>query len=392
MSSTKTSEITSGRVIPGRKIAAGNEAVGDGALYAGLQAYFGYPITPATSLMEYIVKRFSKMNEPYAFLQAEDEIASITATIGASWTRRKAMTATSGPGFSLMQEGIGLAVFTETPLVILNVMRGGPSTGLPTFPGQQDLMQTHFGSHGDYMMPVFAPSTVQEAFDFTVEAFNASEALRTPVVVLSDQSLSALKEIYVVPKPGELEVVNRARPGETITWKGEEISPELVPPMNCFGEKGKAYCTGLSHDETGHVDLSPQTYNKLLKRLREKILRYEHLMPQPEVLLDDDAELILVAYGSAARAAKEATLKARKKGYPVGFFRPKTVWPFPEKQIQEVVGDREVLVVEMSMGQLIWPVERALARRVHHIPWYTGKVPAPHEILDRVFEILKKEA
>ncbi len=369
------------RILTGSHFESGNVAIAEGAIAAGLHGYFGYPITPSSTVMEHIASRLPKVGG--SFLQAEDELASIIATIGCSWTRRKAMTATSGPGFSLMQEGIGLAAFTETPLVLANIMRGRPSTGLPTFPGQQELMQAHFGSHGDYLIPTFAPASVQECFDMTVEAFNASEALRTPVFILSDQVLSTLKERFVIPQ--EFEIIERATPsGDPVLWKGETISTSLVPPMNCFGEEKKAFATGLSHDASGHVDLSADTYENLVNRLREKIMTYHHLFPQPEKYLVDDAEIVVVAYGSTARSVKHAINRARRKGIKAGLYRIRTIWPFPADELRSVSEGKKVLVVEMSQGQLIWPVERFLRREVNHFPYYRGEIPPPSKVLKKL--------
>ncbi len=373
------------RLLSGDHFQSGNMSAAEGALAGGLQGYYGYPITPSTSVMEHIAKRLPHLEGHTAFLQCEDEIASITATIGSSWTRQKSMTATSGPGFSLMQEGIGLASFTETPLVLVNVMRGGPSTGLPTFPAQGELMQSHFGSHGDYLIPTFVPSSVQECFDLTVEAFNAAEVLRTPVFVQSDQVLSTLKERYTIPASSNMEIINRAVPdGDKIKWKGETISSILVPPMNCFGEEKKAFSTGLSHDDTGHVDLTPGTYKNLVTRLDEKIRTYQHLLPQSEKYEIDDAELIIIAYGSTARSAKRAINLARADGKKVGLYRLKTMWPFPAEDMRKTIGDRPVLVVEMSKGQLIWPVERFLRKEVSHLAEYYGSIPPPSMIVKKI--------
>ncbi len=375
------------RKLTGKHLGSGNEAVAEGALTAGLHAYFGYPITPSTSIMEHIAKKIVYVENPGVFLQAEDEIASITAVIGSSWTRSKAMTATSGPGFSLMQEGIGLASFTETPLVLVLVMRGGPSTGLPTFPAQQELMQTHFGSHGDYLVPTLAPSSVQECFNLSVEAFNIAEALRTPVFLLSDQVLSTLKERYNIPE--QIEIIDRAIPNETqVTWKGENISEILVPPMNCFGEEKKAFSTGLSHDPSGQVDLTADNYESLMNRLRDKILNYEHLFPQPEEYQIEDADVLIVAYGSTARSAKKAVQQARKQGLMVGLFRPVTIWPFPGEKLLQAAKGKKVIVVEMSSGQLIWPVERYIKVKVHHIGYLRGRIPQPSIIINKIKEVL----
>lgn len=377
------------RVLTGTHLSSGNEAVAEGAIAAGVVGYFGYPITPSTSIMEHIVSRFPQLDDYTSFVQMEDELGSIIAVVGCSWTRRKAMTATSGPGFSLMQEGIGLASFTETPMVLVNVMRGGPSTGLPTFPAQQETLQTHFGSHGDYLIPTLVPSSIQECFDFTIEAFNISEALRTPVFLLSDEILSALKERLVIPPAEEIEIVNRAHlRNPIIKWKGEEISIELVPPFNAFGEDKKAFGTGLSHDSSNHVDLSADTYEDLLNRQHDKIMKYAHLMPQPVITQGDDAEILLVAYGSTARACKRTMLLARKEGLKVGTFKITTLWPFPKEQLNAAAEGKKVLVVEMSRGQLIWPVERYLHQEVEHLPYYRGHLPQPSFILDKIKSIL----
>ncbi|MCY3413504.1 MAG: 2-oxoacid:acceptor oxidoreductase subunit alpha [Candidatus Heimdallarchaeota archaeon] len=377
------------RILTGTHIMSGNQAIAEGALSAGLQGYFGYPITPSTSIMEHVVKRMAKIEDRIAFVQMEDEIASISAVIGCSWTRRKAMSATSGPGFSLMQEGIGLASFTETPLVLVNVMRGGPSTGLPTFPGQQEVMQAHFGSHGDYIIPTLVPSSIQECYDFTIEAFNIAEALRTPVFILSDQILSTLKEKLVIPDKNELEIIDRAGPTTpAVIYKGLEISSFLVPPHNAFGEDLKSFGTGLAHDATGHVDLSADNYELLQARLFNKINKHAHLFPQPKTYNIDDADLVLIAFGSTARACRRAAILAQKEGLKVGVFVIKTLWPFPEEQIRELVGSKAVLVVEMSKGQLIWPVERYLRREVHHLAHVRGQIPHPSLILDRSRQIL----
>ncbi len=377
------------RILTGEHLISGNEAVAEGALAAGLQGYFGYPITPSTSIMERVIKRIQKIDDRISFVQMEDEIASITAVAGCSWTRKKAMTATSGPGFSLMQEGIGLAGFTETPLVLVNVMRGGPSTGLPTFPGQQETMQAHFGSHGDYLIPTLVPSSIQECFDFTIEAFNIAEALRTPVFVLSDQIISVLKERLIIPEADEIEIVNRASPSNPkITFKGEEIDVDFVPPHNAFGEHEKSFATGLSHDPSGHVDLSADNYEQLIDRLHNKIMKYQHLMPQPDLFNIDDAEIVLVAFGSTARACRRAMILARKEGLKVGTFKINTLWPFPKEQIEKVEQGRKILVVEMSRGQLIWPVERYVHKHVHHLAYYRGQIPTPSIILDKIRKVL----
>ena len=369
----------------------GNSAIVEGALYSGLDSFFGYPITPSSTIMEALAMKLPDV-QGGAFLQCEDEIASITACIGGSWTRKKTMTATSGPGFSLMQEGIGLASFTETPLVLAMVMRGGPSTGLPTYPAQQEIMQTHFGSHGDYLIPTIAPGYVQECFTFTVAAFNISEALRTPAFLLSDQALSTLIESVILPSPGSLEVINRANAENTtqVIWQGESIDSELVPPMNCFGETGKSFSTGLSHQMDGQPNLSQDVYVELLTRLREKILRYRHLFPQPELFNVEGAKVLLVTIGTVGRSAKSAAVSLTSKGIPTGVFRVTTLWPFPEDELNAVCKNiKNIVVVELSQGQLIWPVERYIRRKVIHIPYFTGRLIPPKVIVEKIVNIEK---
>ncbi|MHA2028848.1 MAG: hypothetical protein ACW99Q_05615, partial [Candidatus Kariarchaeaceae archaeon] len=218
------------------------------------------------------------------------------------------------------------------------------------------------------------------------------EALRTPVFIQSDQVLSTLKERYNVPNKSKLEIVNRSKIGDAeIKWKNETISSTLVPPMNCFGEETKGFSTGLSHDETGHVDLSPDTYEKLVNRLEAKILNYEHLLPQPEKYRIDDAELVIIAYGSTARSAKLAINNARKEGLKVGLFRPRTLWPFPKSQMNEAISSIPVLAIEMSKGQLIWPVERFLRREVFHLGYARGAIPPPSLIKTKIETIIKED-
>ncbi len=386
MSENVIEQKTAARVLTGSHLVNGNFAVAEGALYAGAQGFFGYPITPSSSIMERLAQRLPTLDPPGAFLQCEDEIASITACIGGSWTGNKTLTATSGPGFSLMQEGIGLAAFTETPLVLANVMRGGPSTGLPTYPGHQDMMQAHFGSHGDYLIPTIVPGSVQECFDMTVEAFNISEALRTPVFVFTDQILSKLVEVMEIPPADKLEVVTRACPeSEPVVLKGETIDPKLVPPMNCFGGKTITFSTGLSHSPDGYPKLDSDTFVGLVDRQKEKIMRYQHLFPQPIEFLVEDADILVVAIGTVARSARRAIKVARKEGLKVGLFRPTTFWPFPADQLRRAAeGKSRIIVAELSVGQLVWPVERYLWREVELLAHYTGKLLPPRDILAKI--------
>lgn len=373
------------RVNPGRYFEAGNVAVAEGALYAGLEAYYGYPITPASEIMEYLAHRLPALGG--SFFQLEDEIASITAAIGASWCRKKVMTATSGPGFSLMQEGIGLANWTETPIVIAESQRLGPSTGIPTFPGQGDLMQVRFGSHGDYLNVCLTPGTVQECFDLTIQAYNITELLRVPVILLLDQQLSSVHGTFEIPETGMIPVHNRATPGEK-----SEISEELVPPMACFGEGRNAFSTGLTHTDEGLPMLEGMTHEYLTRRLFEKIEKNTNLLPKEEQYQVEDAEILIVAYGSSSWTAYEAVDKGRENGLKVGLFRPRTVWPFPEQTLTRLAEDIDyMLVVEMSNGQLLWSVERCAKgmAKISNLPNIRGRPSYASEILPHLLKMKK---
>ncbi|MFX0093090.1 MAG: 2-oxoacid:acceptor oxidoreductase subunit alpha [Candidatus Hodarchaeota archaeon] len=339
------------RVLTGSHFQNGNWACFEGAMAAGLTSFYGYPITPSSEILEYASNRLKPFGD--AFRQLEDEIASIIACIGASWAGGKAMTATSGPGFSLMQEGIGLASFTETPLMITNSQRAGPSTGIPTAVAQGDIMQCAFGSHGDYMNVTIAPASVQECFDLTVDGFNISERLRVPVIMLLDQSVSASYEKIEIPPAEKIEIYNRPKtPTEALS--------DLVPPMPCFGEGKNAFSTGLSHDRYGLPSMDPDNYDSLIKRLFRKVISHEEILPEPITVLTDDAETLLVAIGSVARVAEEAVLYARSKGDKIGLFRLRTIWPFPYKTFNRLLSHssiERVVVIEMNMGQLFYPVK-----------------------------------
>lgn len=323
--------VKKGTIITGTHFMSGDDACAEGAIAAGCRFFAGYPITPATEIAERLAERMPEVGGVY--IQMEDEIASITAVIGASYAGLKAMTATSGPGFSLMQESIGLAVMTEAPCVIVNIMRGGPSTGQPTLSGQQDVMQAKWGSHGDYEIIALSPSSVQEMFDLTVEAFNLSEIYRVPTILLADAVVGHMWEKVVIPPPEKIKIVNRKKPivspEKYLPFMPDE---DLVPPMACFGEGFNFHATGLTHDEYGYPQTqSSEAQEKLVKRLCDKIRNNaEKIMKVEEVMLED-AEIVVLAYGIVARAALSAVRKARAEGIKTGLFRPVTLWPFPEK-------------------------------------------------------------
>jgi 2-oxoglutarate ferredoxin oxidoreductase subunit alpha len=346
-------------LLTGSHFMNGDVACAEGAIAAGCRFFAGYPITPATEIAEHLSQRMPEIGGIY--IQMEDELASMAAVIGASYTGLKAMTATSGPGFSLMQENIGLAVMTETPCVVVDVMRGGPSTGQPTLPGQQDVMQAKWGSHGDYGIIAMSPSSVQEMFDLTVEAFNLSETYRVPTLLMGDEIVGHMWEKVVIPSAEKIRTVNRKKPnvqrGEYAPFMPDD---DLVPPMACFGEGYHFHATGLTHDEYGYPKtVSSEIQTKLVRRLCEKISKNVDKIVKIEKVMLDDADIVVVAYGIVARAALSAVRKARSAGLKAGLLRLITLWPFPEEQVAEAAENAKMIVVpEMNCGQLVREVER----------------------------------
>lgn len=342
----------------------GNEACAEGALYAGCRFFAGYPITPSSEIAEVLSSKLPRIGG--SFIQMEDEIAAMAAVIGASLSGAKALTATSGPGFSLKQENIGYACITEVPCVIVNIMRGGPSTGLPTGPAQSDIMQARWGTHGDHPIIVVAPATVSEMFTETVRAFNLSEKFRTPVIVLSDEIVGHMREKIIIPEPGEIEITVRIKPTcKPSEYKPYDVSNGDVPPIANFGEGYRYHVTGLCHDATGfptgdsafvHAD-QVRSMRKIYSRLGE-IEKWEETETS-------DADILLVAIGSSARAARQAVKMAREKGIKAGLFRPITLWPFPDEKLRGLAKKAGTIVVpEMNLGQLSLEVERAAHRDV----------------------------
>lgn len=346
-------------LLTGSHFMNGDVACAEGAIAAGCRFFAGYPITPATEIAEHLSQRMPEIGGIY--IQMEDEIASMAAVIGASYTGLKAMTATSGPGFSLMQENIGLAVMTETPCVVVDIMRGGPSTGQPTLPGQQDVMQAKWGSHGDYGIIAMSPSSVQEMFDLTVEAFNLSETYRVPTLLMGDEIVGHMWEKVVIPSAERIRTVNRKKPNV----QREEYAPfmpddDLVPPMACFGEGYRFHATGLTHDEHGYPKTSnSEVQTRLVRRLCEKISKNADKIIKVEEVMLGDADVVVVAYGIVARAALSAVRKARSAGLKAGLLRLITLWPFPEEQVARVAKSAKMIVMpEMNCGQLVREVER----------------------------------
>jgi len=373
-----------------RVLVMGNQACVLGAIYAGLRFYAGYPITPSTEVAEGCARELPKIGG--RFIQMEDEIGSIAAIIGASVSGLKSMTATSGPGFSLMVENIGYAYMTETPIVIINVQRGGPSTGLPTKVSQADTMQAQWGTHGDNTAIAVAPSTIYETFTETVRAFNLAERFRTPVTILLDEVIGHSRQVITLPEPGELKVTNRVKP----TCSPEEfeafaMTPNLVSPMPAYGDGYRYVCTGLTHDTRGFTTNRPDEIAPKLYKLRHKIIDYKNeiMLLRDEHM--DDAEVAFISYGSVSRAALQATDIVRKAGFKVGTVQLFTVWPFPDKEIAELCRNcRKVIVGELNMGQIINEVRRILPSdvEVHALQRYDGEILTPMQLVEKLEEVL----
>lgn len=341
----------------------GNEACARGALYAGLDFFAGYPITPSSEIPELLSGELPARGG--GFIQMEDEIASLCAVIGASLTGAKAMTATSGPGFSLMQEALGYAVMAEIPCVIVNVMRGGPSTGLPTQPGQGDVNQARWGTHGDHAIITLTASTHQALFETTIRAFNLAETYRTPVIVLFDELTAHMRERLLEPEPGEIALVERLR---TSVPRDVDYHPYLPRedgrlPMSDFGSAHRYNVTGLYHDMWGFPTTQPTSVRGLISHLVEKIEGRENDLASTRGFHRDDAETLIISYGSSARSARQAVEDARAQGTKMGLLELETLWPFPERTVREAVSKvRETIVAEMNLGQIFSQVRRVAER------------------------------
>lgn len=363
----------------------GNEACARGAIKAGCRFFAGYPITPSTEIAEDMALFLPK--EGGSFIQMEDEISALGAVIGAVWGGMKAMTATSGPGFSLMQEHVGYAAMTETPLVIIDVQRGSPSTAQPTMTSQSDMMQARWGSHGDYEIIALAPSSVQECFDFTVQAFNLAEKYRVPVMVMSDEIAGHMREKIAIPDT--VDIVPRKMPEEEPeTFLPYKAEPDSAPPMPPFGAGYKMHITGLTHDERGYPDASnPETHSKLVNRLCNKILKHKEELTQVKEIYTEDADIIVVSYGAPARSAITAVKKAREEGIKAGHIKLEIVWPFPDEVIKSAAKQANYIIVpEMNLGQIVLEVERAAKSDagVSLLPKIGGEMHHPDEILKEI--------
>ena len=373
---------------------SGDEACAEAALSAGCRFFAGYPITPATEIAERMAERMPDVGG--VFIQMEDELASMNAVLGAAWGGAKAMTATSGPGFSLMMENLGLGIMTETPCVVVDVQRGGPSTGLPTLVGQGDMMQARWGSHGSYEIIALCPSSPQEFFDLTIESFNLSEKYRTPVLLMADEAVGHMTERVVVPPVESLQLYPRRKP---------TVPPELyrpfegdtngVPAMACAGEGYRLHVTGLTHDERGYPATStPDVQARLVHRLIAKIRDHRADIQRAQSDGLDDADVIVVAYGITARIALWPIEMARAQGIKVGWLKLITVWPFPEDLIRALAPRIKAFVVpEINYGQIALEVERCAAGQARTIlvPHAGGEVHEPHVILDAIRDAARKK-
>jgi 2-oxoglutarate ferredoxin oxidoreductase subunit alpha len=363
----------------------GDEACAEAAIASGCRFFGGYPITPSTEIAESLAQRLPEVGG--VFIQMEDELGSIAAVLGASAAGMRSMTATSGPGLSLMMENLGLGVMLEIPCVIVDVQRGSPSTGLPTMAGQSDVMQARWGSHGDYEIVAYAPWSPQEFFDLTVRSFNVADRFRVPVLMMADEVVGHMVERVVIPQETEIERWERKRP----TNSKEAFEPfrvddeDLVPPMVHAGEGYRIHYTGLTHDEHGYPDMSAHTHHKLVTRLVNKIRFNANQIMLLEDYYLDDARIVVIAYGCTARSARRAVREARKAGIPVGLLRLISLWPFPEETLIEIADSADnFIVAEMNLGQISREVERVVKRPVRGVFHAGGEMLPPDRILHAI--------
>jgi 2-oxoglutarate ferredoxin oxidoreductase subunit alpha len=357
---------------------SGNEATAEGAIAAGCRFYGGYPITPSSETMERMAIRLREVGG--VFIQMEDEIASISAVIGASWAGAKAMTATSGPGFSLMQESIGYAAFTETPCLIIDVQRAGPCTGQATKVGSGDIMQAKWGSHGDYHVIALSPWSVQEMYDLTLRAFNLSERYRVPTMVMTDEAIGHLRETIRIPE--KVEVWDRKKKIGGSPFGTEE--EDGVPPMPAFGEGERLLVTGSTHDSFGFRKTDdPKVHATLVERINQKIVKNSKTIVETEDYFLEDSDIALIAYGFTARTSLYVVKRLRKVGVKVGLLRLKTLWPFPEEAVREAGRKvKKVIVPEMNQGQVAGEVKKYCSCEVISLSQTNGEVIRPEKIIE----------
>lgn len=366
----------------------GDAACAEGALAAGCRFFAGYPITPATEIAEHMARRLPEVGG--TFIQMEDEIAAMAAILGASWAGAKSMTATSGPGFSLIMENLGLGLCTETPCVVVNVQRAGPSTGLPTLGAQADMMQARWGSHGHYEIIALAPSSPQELFFLTITAFNLSETYRLPVLIMADEVTGHLSERVTVPKPSEIRLQARPRPrGRKDRYKPFRPEASGVAPMAHAGEGYMLHVTGLTHDEKGYPAMNAEAHGEMVSRITGKIRNNIEKIVQVEEYRLDDAEVALISYGISARSSLAAVDQARERGIRAGLLRLITVWPFPEDLVGKLAQRaKSLLTVELNLGQIHREVQRcaAGAAPTFLVGHAGGTVIPPEQILEKIRE------
>lgn len=371
------------------RLLQGNEAIVLGALASGCSFYAGYPITPSSEIMELMSRELPSRG--HIFIQMEDEIASLGACIGASLAGRKAMTATSGPGFSLMQENLGYACMTEVPVVVVNVMRAGPSTGMATAVAQGDVQQARWGTHGDHPAIVLCPSTVWECFELTITAFNHSERFRTPVILLADEVVAHTREKVVLPDQGEIETIDRRRPTVPPDWYiPYKTDASLIPRLADLGQGYRYHVTGMTHDERGFPTRRQDEVAPFYNRLFEKISRQFSYLESVKEFQLDDAEFVIIAYGCTARSARAAVRLARERGMKVGLLQILSLWPFPRRPVTEAISGKAAAVVpELNLGQLRREVLRVNEgrTRVLALNKMDGTMIAPEEILKRLREV-----
>jgi 2-oxoglutarate ferredoxin oxidoreductase subunit alpha len=386
--------LTSKAILTGTYFMNGDEACCEGAIAAGCRFFAGYPITPATEVAERMSERLPEVGGIY--IQMEDELASMAAILGASWGGVKAMTSTSGPGFSLMMENIGLGLCTETPCVVCNVQRAGPSTGLPTLVGQGDMMQARWGSHGHYEIIAVSPSSPQEMFDFTIWAFNLSEQYRLPVIILADEVVAHMNERVVIPPADKIQAINRKK-ASGLPEKHLPYRPDAdgVAPMATFGDGYYMHITGLTHDQRGYPVMEPTAQEEMIDRLVQKVRKNVNRIVRYETFLMDDADVAVVAYGISVRSAKRAVAEARQRGIKAGVIKLNTIWPFPEEMIRNLAGRMRALVMpEINYGQMVLELERCAAGRcpVRLVSHAGGTIIRPERILAVLEAALKETA
>jgi 2-oxoglutarate ferredoxin oxidoreductase subunit alpha len=380
------------RVLTGSHFMLGDHACAEGGLAAGCDFFAGYPITPSTETPERLSRRMPAVGA--IFVQMEDELASMSALVGASLAGARAMTATSGPGFSLMMENIGMAAMMEAPCVVVNIQRGSPSTGLPTAVGQGEMMQCKWGSHGDYEIVAYSPSSPQEAFDHVIKAFNTADRWRIPVFVMADELIGHMTERVVIPPADQIPRVERKRPrhepGDPSFLHCLAEDEDLVPPIVHAGEGYRVNYDSLTYDEKGYPATFAEPHNRLVRRLVNKIrLHVDQIIEYEEIFLDD-AEIAVIAYGSTARSARRAVNEARRDGIRVGLLRLITVWPFPENKVRELSSQVKAFVMpELNLGQISREVERFTSLPVVGVNHAGGVMMAPDPILDAIREVSK---